>query len=130
MPQLDPITYFTQYVYLLITFIGVYFFVLSFIIPKTLCALKVRQKLNSLDNHTEKSIGKATPAYAVDSDSTAFLEYKNLLNNNWIVETSKAGTVEMGSRWLVSARALKLAQVVRLRKLLLEHTVQKISGSF
>lgn len=129
MPQLDPVTYLTQYVYLLITFVSVYFFVLSFIIPKTLSALKVRQKLNSLDTDIERSTDLMFEKTSVlDSESTVFSQYNNLLNNNWIAETSKTGTTEVGSRWLISGRALQLAQVVRLRKLLSEHTIQKISG--
>lgn len=129
MPQLDPVTYLTQYVYLLITFVSVYFFVLSFIIPKTLSALKVRQKLNSLDTDIERSTDLMFEKTSVlDSESTVFSQYNNLLNNNWIAETSKTGTTEVGSRWLISGRALQLAQVVRLRKLLSEHTIQKIGG--
>lgn len=129
MPQLDPVTYLTQYVYLLITFVSVYFFVLSFIIPKTLSALKVRQKLNTLDTDIETSTDLMFEKTSVlDSESTVFSQYNNLLNNNWIAETSKTGTTEVGSRWLISGRALQLAQVVRLRKLLSEHTIQKIGG--
>ena len=139
MPQLDTLTYLTQYVYLLITFVAVYFFVLSFIIPKTLSSLKVRQKLNSLN--TTDPVDGVNKVKAIDSreksaSSSAaepiliFLQYNSLLNNNWAAETAKTGqgadSLLKLSRWLISVRALQLAQVMRLKKLLCEHTVQKI----
>ena len=137
MPQLDTLTYFTQYVYLLITFVAVYFFVLSFIIPKTLCSLKVRQKLNSLNSINPADSTKKVRAIhsneksALNSESIIiFLQYNDLLNNNWAAETAKTGQETESllklSRWLISVRALQLAQVVRLKKLLCEHTVQKL----
>lgn len=135
MPQLDTLTYLTQYIYLLISFVAVYFFVLSFIIPKTLCSLKVRQKLNSLNT---TGINGDKKVRAIDSNSNSslnsesiiiFLQYNDLLNSNWAVETAKTGSAESLlklSQWLISVRALQLAQVMRLKKLLCEHTVQKI----
>lgn len=119
MPQLDPLTYINQYVFLLITFVGAYCFVLTFIIPKTLCAFKVRQKLNSLTaevNSLETS----------KDFSNNFLQYDKLINTHWQVEAAKRGPVHLGSRYIVSARALQLAQVIRLKKLLCTHTVQKL----
>jgi F0F1-type ATP synthase membrane subunit b/b' len=47
MPQLDTLTYFSQYVWLVITFASVYYFAIEFIIPSTASALKLRSKLNS-----------------------------------------------------------------------------------
>lgn len=119
MPQLDALTYLTQYVFLLITFVGTYFFVLSFIIPKTLCAFKVRQKLNSLNVDVDL-------VNANKESASIFLQYNELINSNWRVETAKIGPALLRSRWLISARALQLAQVMRLKKLLCTHTVQKL----
>ena len=65
----------------------------------------------------------------LDSSILFFLQYNDLLNNNWAAETAKAGSAESLlklSRWLISVRALQLAQVMRLKKLLCEHTVQQI----
>ena len=121
MPQLDTLTYLTQYVFLLTTFVGAYFFVLSFIIPKTLCAFKVRQKLNSLNVDVDV-------ANANRESASIFLQYNELINSNWRVETAKIGPTLLGSRWLISARALQLTQVMRLKKLLCTHTVQKLKG--
>lgn len=119
MPQLDTLTYFTQYVFLLITFVGTYFFVLSFIIPNTLCAFKVRQKLNSLSIEIDL-------VDASEESTSTFLQYNELINSNWRVETAKMGPSLLGSKWLVSTRALQLAQSIRLKKLLCTHTVQKL----
>lgn len=132
MPQLDTLTYLTQYIYLLSTFVAVYCFVLSFIIPKTLCSLKVRQKLNSLNSvNLADGDKKAMDLHEKEADSSTiiFLQYNNLLNNNWATETATeqgAESLLKLGQWLISVRALQLAQVVRLKKLLCEHTVQKI----
>ena len=119
MPQLDTLTYLTQYVFLLITFVGTYFFVLSFIIPKTLCAFKIRQKLNSLNVEVDL-------IDASKQSTSTFLQYNELINSNWRVETAKISPSLLGGRWLASARALQLTQVMRLKKLLCTHTVQKL----
>jgi Plant ATP synthase F0 len=119
MPQLDTLTYLTQYVFLLITFVGTYFFVLSFIIPKTLCAFKVRQKLNSLNAEVDL-------IDASKKSMNTFVQYNELINSNWRIETAKIGSSRLSSRWLVSARALQLALVIRLKKLLCTHTVQNL----
>lgn len=119
MPQLDTLTYLTQYVFLLVTFVGTYFFVLSFIIPKTLCAFKIRQKLNSLNIEVD----------LIDTSkqsTSTFLQYNELINSNWRVETAKISPSLLGGQWLASARALQLTQIIRLKKLLCTHTVQKL----
>ena len=119
MPQLDTLTYLTQYVFLLITFVGTYFFVLSFIIPKTLCAFKIRQKLNSLNVDVDL-------ANASNDSTSTFLQYNELICRNWRIETAKIAPSLLGSPWLVSARALQLTQVMRLKKLLCTHMVQTL----
>ena len=155
MPQLDALTYFSQYVYLLITFIAVHYFVLSFIIPKTLATLKIRQKLNSLSEigTTNKSF---TPKQAIaessqlltvtfnkyyspaetlaaltlteESSSTALLQYDNLLYNSWVAGTSHANVAGSTNQWLMSAVALQLSQNIRLRKLLCGQIVRKLGA--
>ena len=47
MPQLDILSYFSQFVFLLITFITIYYYVITFILPTTLTASKLRAKFNS-----------------------------------------------------------------------------------
>jgi hypothetical protein len=48
MPQLDSLSYFSQFVYLLISFLFCYYFVVTFIIPSTLTADKLRAKFRVL----------------------------------------------------------------------------------
>jgi hypothetical protein len=48
MPQLDSLTYSAQFVYLLISFIGVYILTLQWIIPSVSTTQKLRQKLNTV----------------------------------------------------------------------------------
>lgn len=129
MPQLDALTYLAQYLYFLVTFVTVYFFVLSFIIPKTLCALKVRQKLNSIGASGEgaEARGGLRPQAGGGSLELA-AHYSSLRKSNWVSETAKAGSTGAAGPWLASARALQLAQVVRLKKLLCKQAVQKIGN--
>jgi hypothetical protein len=133
MPQLDALTYLTQYSYLLITFIAVYYFALSIIIPKTVSILKMRHKLNSLNSAPpiDVQVSGTTPVNELKVDSThcsnLFSQYDSLLNNYWLIETSDTRTREAVGQWLVSANVLQLAQVVRLKKLLCSHIVRKIT---
>jgi len=119
MPQLDTLTYLTQYVFLLITFVGTYFFVLTFIIPNTLSAFKVRHKLNSLNIEVGLVDVSQKP-------TNTFLQYNELINSNWRIETAKISPSFLGSRWLISTRALQLAQVIRFKKQLCIHLIQKL----
>jgi hypothetical protein len=48
MPQLDSLTYCAQFVYLLVSFIGVYILTLHSIIPAVAATEKLRQKLNTV----------------------------------------------------------------------------------
>lgn len=150
MPQLDALTYFSQYVYLLITFSAVYYYVLNFIIPKIVGTFKIRQKLNSLNrNQTEDSknsaqqqsaettsiellklfsqhYGTERPGLSAESGNMA-LQYDHLLNQAWLANTTQANAVESANQWLVSTVALQLAHNLRLKKLLCDHIVRKIT---
>ena len=153
MPQLDALTYFSQYVYLLITFIAVYYFVLSFIIPKILCTFKIRQKLNSLNQKEtitgEEKQGVEKPFIQTDSLKllTVFSKYYSsttkpmsfmvsnnmpsqygyLAYNSWLTETCQSNVVESANQWLVSTAALQLVYNLRLKKILCDHIVRKIN---
>jgi len=152
MPQLDALTYFSQYVYLFITFSAVYYYVLHFIIPKIVSTLKIRQKLNSL-NLSQAESYKNTAGFGFnqqrgDSDSTQLLEalnqhykqpsglietskatlqYNHLLNQAWLANTSQASATESANKWLNSTVALQLAHNLRLKKLLCDHIVRRIT---
>lgn len=54
MPQLDTLSYFSQFIFLLLSFLSIYYFVITFIIPSTLTADKLRAKFN---NHLVSSKG-------------------------------------------------------------------------
>nr|AML80550.1 ATP synthase F0 subunit 8 [Ulva prolifera] len=152
MPQLDALTYFSQYVYLLITFCAVYYYVLYFIIPKVVSTFKIRQKLNSLTVGQAESGRTAAQSQRGDTDSTQLvdilsqhyrgsnpsgqaesnitgLQYNHLLNQAWLVNTSQANAVESATQWLISTAALQLAHNQRLKKLLRDHIVRKITTS-
>nr|YP_009560609.1 ATP synthase FO subunit 8 [Ulva compressa]ARO34882.1 ATP synthase FO subunit 8 [Ulva compressa]ATP01474.1 ATP synthase FO subunit 8 [Ulva compressa]AZP40163.1 ATP synthase FO subunit 8 [Ulva compressa]AZT79216.1 ATP synthase FO subunit 8 [Ulva compressa]QDF43120.1 ATP synthase F0 subunit 8 [Ulva compressa] len=150
MPQLDSLTYFSQYVYLLVTFSAVYYYVLYFIIPKIVSTLKIRQKLNSL-NLSQAESHKNTPQQhpggsdsaqlldvlsqhykgsrpsALTETGNAALQYNHLLNQAWLANTSQANAVESANKWLISTVALQLAHNLRFKKLLCDHIVRKIT---
>nr|UCS09825.1 ATP synthase F0 subunit 8 [Percursaria percursa] len=158
MPQLDALTYFSQYVYLLITFGAIYYYVLNFIIPKIVGTFKIRQKLNSLNrNEAVFSVSqeKENPKknvlpnisssiqllkvlqpfctsyhYHNQKSTTAesgnvVLQYDHLLNQAWLANTSQANVIK--NQWLVSTVALQLAHNLRLKKLLCDHIVRRIT---
>nr|YP_009546834.1 ATP synthase FO subunit 8 [Ulva expansa]AYO97756.1 ATP synthase FO subunit 8 [Ulva expansa]AYP41034.1 ATP synthase FO subunit 8 [Ulva expansa] len=150
MPQLDALTYFSQYVYLFITFSAVYYYVLHFIIPKIVSTLKIRQKLNSLNLNQAESYQSTARSNQQrgDSDSTQLLEvlnqhykqssglietsnatlqYNHLLNQAWLANTSQASAAESANKWLDSTVALQLAHNLRLKKLLCDHIVRRIT---
>ena len=56
MPQLDILSYFSQFVFLLISFITIYYFLITFIIPGTLTASKLRAKFNNTTRQTVKNL--------------------------------------------------------------------------
>nr|YP_010003055.1 ATP synthase FO subunit 8 [Ulva sp. TM637]AZP40084.1 ATP synthase FO subunit 8 [Ulva sp. TM637] len=156
MPQLDALTYFSQYVYLLITFSAVYYYVLYFIIPKIVSTLKIRQKLNSLtaqlrqaasyqngvqqlrgDSDSSQLVGLFSQHYRGPTTNSTWLtesnnvglQYNHLLNQAWLVNTSQANAVESVNQWLISTVALQLAHNLRLKKLLCDHIVRKITSN-
>lgn len=59
MPQLDTLSYFSQFVFLLISFLFIYYFVVTLIIPNTVTAGKLRAKFNSqLSEHSSLAAGR------------------------------------------------------------------------
>lgn len=65
MPQLDVLTYFSQFIYLLISIIAVYVCIHTTVIPKIVTAQKLRTKVNSvayLTAHNTQAVVD-TPAY-------------------------------------------------------------------
>lgn len=126
MPQLDSLTYFSQYVYLLISFIAVYMFVLHFIMPNVVATLKLRQKLNSLNLLNNKLTEQPSIAQATFDDNSKqqalFSSYEQLVTNNWKLTTTK-----QKHSMLVSARAMQYSATFRLKKLFCDNVVRKIA---
>ena len=103
MPQLDVLTYFSQFVYLLISFIAVYMFLLNTVIPKIVSAQKLRQKVNSVSRLTEKlndAFLHGDPYHSVES----------LRSSKWHDSTKPSAA------WLISARALQIATTLGFKK--------------
>jgi hypothetical protein len=103
MPQLDALTYFSQFIYLLISFIAVYIFILNTIIPKIVSAQKIRQKVNSVANLNSKlnaAYLSGGPCHSV----------KSLRSSKWYDSTKPCGA------WITSARALQIATTLGFKK--------------
>jgi hypothetical protein len=116
MPQLDSLTYFSQYVYLVISFVAVYCFLLTFIVPKIVSTFKIRQKLNSLNrpiatkdvmrmkSHYPNSKNNLTLKAASFSKvplsvavGTSFSHYENVLYASWAETCVKPSLVSLKS---------------------------------
>jgi Plant ATP synthase F0 len=121
MPQLDALTYFTQYVYLVITFVGVYIFVLNFIMPQVISILKLRQKLNSLDLLNNKLNQPSMQVYDGSKLKPLFTQYDQLIDNNWKLSTSK-----QTERMVQSARVMQFCTTLRLKKLFCHNIIGKL----
>lgn len=111
MPQLDALTYFSQYVYLLISFVGTYVLVTTFVIPNLVALLKLRQKLNSLSSLTGSLMDASTP----NTETCQLDDYaERLASESWY------GDVQKGSQrvWSHAGSLMQLTACVRLKKLL------------
>ena len=111
MPQLDALTYFSQYVYLLISFVGTYVLVTTFVIPNLVALLKLRQKLNSLTSLT----GSLTGGSVSVAETCAPDDYaERLASESWY------GDVQKGSQrvWPHAGSLMQLTACARLKKLL------------
>lgn len=112
MPQLDALTYFSQYVMLVITFGAVYYFVILFIIPSTASALKLRSKLNSSKHLKEKFIHDSSDHLTVD------LVESNIGCDSWYSNISvdrKFSLVQTGM-WLQSASTMQRMECILAKK--------------
>lgn len=110
MPQLDALTYFSQWVYLLLTFVGCYIFVLVTIIPKVVGLLKLRQKLNTIAQVTSKLTCHYNPACDIGALSSA---HQELNTSNWYARATSG----VNKTWPQCAAMLQLGQTLRLKKL-------------
>jgi hypothetical protein len=105
MPQLDTLTYFSQFVYLCISFVLGYIFILNRVIPKMISVQKLRGKLNSLALLTWKLNGSNT-----DINTTLHLAEANLVSTCWNNRS------KLKKMWAISARMEQLSQVYESKK--------------
>ena len=116
MPQLDSLTYFSQYTFLLISFVGTYALVLTFVIPNLVALLKLRQKLNSLSSLTS-SLHDASQSYA-DRHLDAGLS-ERLASESWYAGVQKSSR----RNWSHTGTLMQFTACVRLKKALVGSTL-------
>jgi F0F1-type ATP synthase membrane subunit b/b' len=98
MPQLDKVTFFSQYFWLLIFFLTFYFFVLKIVLPTVVTIFKLRKKkLESMVNDIE-TLKKEESSILSNYDSVlidSFASSKEIFNsavvksNKWIDESAR-----------------------------------------
>ena len=111
MPQLDALTYFSQFIYLVLSFVGVYGLALQFIIPKVVSAQKLRQKLNSVAELTAKLNQGAQDFKPVINDDDVTYVYEGLASEN----LSSYATPR--KPWLICSRMTQLCAGFNQKKL-------------
>jgi Plant ATP synthase F0 len=114
MPQLDVLTYFTQFVYLLLSFVGAYIFALNFLLPRVLGAIKLRQKLNSISQATSK----LEHSDADGHNATLYAAHDNLLSANYYACS------KLSKSWPTCAMILQMSLTLKLKKLFCNHNVR------
>jgi len=99
MPQLDTLSFFSQYFYLLISFFSIYYYVATFIIPSTLTANKLRAKFNKLISASSSVEDLNLEMYNLQSNnlepksSTSYLLMLNLTLEALLVLKRKTSSV-------------------------------------
>ena len=121
MPQLDTLTYFSQYAYLAISFIGTYVLVLTLIVPNLVALLKLRQKLNSLSS-LSASLGEAhrQAPLAGDAGTESYATHQRLAGESWYDALQKS----RGRTWSYTSALMQTAACVRLKKTLAKVVLQ------
>lgn len=118
MPQLDVLTYFSQFIYLLISFIAVYVFIHSAVIPKIVSAQKLRQKVNSV-SCLAGGFHQSSP-YAAHQSSTLTHSVCGLRSSKW------HGSCGPRATWARCARAQQLAAAQGFKKRLCNMTLLQV----
>nr|AGH24418.1 ATP synthase F0 subunit 8 [Reclinomonas americana ATCC 50284] len=98
MPQLDKVTFFSQYFWLLIFFLTFYFFVLKIVLPTVVTIFKLRKKkLEAMVNDIE-TLKKEESSILANYDSVlidSFASSKDIFNsavvksNKWIDDSAR-----------------------------------------
>lgn len=82
MPQLDVLTYGSQFIYLVISFVAVYILTLHLIIPSLVAVQKLRQKLNTVVNSLNEKLNHSAEALSPNFDSDLHYAYEDLAKEN------------------------------------------------
>lgn len=69
MPQLDILSYFPQFIFLLISFLSTYYFVVTFILPNNVSAGKLRAKFTSQLQDSAAFGSKAQTSYQTQTQT-------------------------------------------------------------
>nr|AOC61531.1 ATP synthase F0 subunit 8 [Gloeotilopsis planctonica] len=132
MPQLDTLSYFTQFIYLLLSFLLTYYFVVCFILPSTLTVNKLRAKFKS---HLDKSKdspstldGNISNSQTLVLDSLTFQAFKSLSQKSMaslaVDEFKKSH--KSGQYNIQSALLLHSTNVITNKKRLIEEESLKV----
>lgn len=89
MPQLDPITYFTQYFWFIVVFFSLYIIIATNVLPHIGKILKTRNKFKS---------NKITSSHKVTNETTNF--EKVLVNSLSKTKSLNSNIIESGKAWL------------------------------
>nr|NP_044774.1 ATP synthase F0 subunit 8 [Reclinomonas americana]AAD11889.1 ATP synthase F0 subunit 8 [Reclinomonas americana] len=99
MPQLDKVTFFSQYFWLLIFFLTFYFFVLKIVLPTVVTIFKLRKKkLEAMASEVEQlkkeqsSILSNYDSVLIDSFSSSREIFNSTVSksNKWIDESARS----------------------------------------
>jgi hypothetical protein len=138
MPQLDSLTYCSQFIYLVISFIGVYQLTLGFIIPSVVAAQKLRQKLNTvalLENKldVELDLGhintKGMSFVATSFGPGVGRSPVNMLNTYELLAINNLKYFALPKRsWLNSTRMVQFCQTIGQKKSVCARTIYMAKG--
>lgn len=103
MPQLDALTYGSQFVYLVLSFVAVYVLTVRFIIPELVAVQKLRQKLNTVANLTSK-LHRGAEAFVPVVEDDLYYAYKRLAGENL------SHYAKPQKPWLMSKRMAQVCQ--------------------
>jgi len=116
MPQLDVLTYGSQFIYLVISFVAVYMLTLRLIIPSLVAVQKLRQKLNTVASLTSK-LNRSSEAFSPVFDDDLYYAYIGLANENL------SHYAKPQKPWLMCKRMAQICQAQYQKKDLLQQTL-------
>lgn len=124
MPQLDKVTFFSQYLWLVIFFLTFYFFVLKIVLPTIVTIFKTRKKkLDAMAAEVanlkkeESSILSNYDAVLIDSFSNSKEVFSNVISksNKWIDDSvrniNKTSLLEVNKKYLQTINEINKEQI-------------------